>query len=265
MDMACKDPLLFAQMQFCIAAGQTFRDMGVLLEGDGFCLPFVHTHIRAVESFFAMWWRLDRVQAPTHHLIAPIYNALRQSRRNDALVAELPMTLFDVGHAVAVHADSSIIQGMAQIIPLYRAGSLLHPLCFLAEANRAGFNAYLITAIDALTSLKGIEEQEKTQLNIDLNGQIIAYQLACRDRARYLAGAPKEDTPPALWTWWVSISVAVPAWFSIAKILVLLQPTSAAIERFFSLVKANTSALQHNEGKEVFTARCMSLYNDPAD
>ena len=263
MEEACKNPLLFAQMHFCIAAGQIFRDMGVLLEGDGFCLPFVHKHVSAAQDFYAMFPRLNRAQAAQHHLIAPIVDPLRLLRGHDARVADLPTTLYDVASAVAVHADSSILQGMASILPLYRAGSLLHPLRFLAEANRADFRPYLITAIEQLTSLKGIKAADVTQLKVDLNAQLIAYQRACRDRARHLAAAPQEDTPPALWTWWVSVRMDVPAWFSVAKILVLLQPTSAAIERFFSYVKANTSPLQHNESREVFAARCMSIYNDP--
>jgi hypothetical protein len=81
---ACKSPLLFAQMEFCISAGQIFRDMGVMLEGDGFCLPFVHKHVSAVQDFYAMWNRVQRAEAAGHHMIAPIYNALREVRRNDA-------------------------------------------------------------------------------------------------------------------------------------------------------------------------------------
>lgn len=262
MEEARKNPLLFAQMQFCIAAGQIFRDMGVMLEGDGFCLPFVHKHISAAQDFYAMWPRVGRAEAAQHHMIAPIYTELRESRRNDALVEALPFTLYDVGSAVAVHADSAVLQGMSSLLPLYRAGSLLHPLRFLAETERPRFKEYLAAAIDVLTALKGVKG-EVLQLKIDLNAQIISYQQACREHARHLQAAPKEDTPPLLWTWWVSISAVVPAWFSIAQILVLLQPTSAAIERFFSLVKANTSPLQNKESTATFVARCMTIYNHP--
>lgn len=264
MEEAWRGPLLLAQMQFCIAAGQIFRDMGVMLEGDGFCLPFVHKHVSAAQDFYAAWPRLNRSAAAQHHLIAPIHDALRGSRPNDASVAALPFTLYDVGSAVAVHADSAILQGMSSLLPVYRAGSLFHPLRFLAEAERPDFRAFLITAIDVLTSLKGVKERDVLQLKVDLNAQIISYQQACRERARHLLTVPKDDKPPELWKWWISLSAIVPAWFSVAQILVLLQPTSAAIERFFSLVKANTSPLQHHENPATFAARCMCLFNEPA-
>lgn len=262
MAEAWKNQLLVPSMQFCIAAGQVFRDMGVMLEGDGFCLPLVYKHIRLAEAFYAAWPRANRASAFQHHLIAPIFNAVREKRPNDASVAALPGILYDVGVAVAAHADSAILTGMASLLPLYRAGSLFHPLMFLAEAERPEFSGtYLPAAIEIVVSLKGVAVEDRLQLKIDLNAQILSYQNECRDRARHLQAVPKADTAVELWKWWVSLSATVPAWFSIAKILVLLQPTSAAIERFFSLVKANTSPLQNNETADNFTARCMYLYN----
>ncbi len=156
-------------------------------------------------------------------------------------------------------------------LPLYRAANLFHPLRFLAETERAGFQGFVATAIDLLTSLKGMKNGNVQLQKIDMSAQMIAYQQACREHARHLQANPKEDTPPRLWEprlweprlweWWVSLSAAVPAWFSVARVLVLLQPTSAAIERFFSLVKANTSPLQNKEHDTTFETRCMYLYN----
>ncbi len=69
------------------------------------------------------------------------------------------------------------------------------------------------------------------------------------------------DIPAELWMWWRRIAVDVPTWFEVAKILVLMQPTSAAIERFYSIVKANTSSRQSAEAEETFATRTMVLYN----
>ena len=70
-----------------------------------------------------------------------------------------------------------------------------------------------------------------------------------------------EDTPAELWMWWRRIRSDVPTWFAIARFLVLMQPTSAAIERFYSLVKANTSDRQGSEAEETFAVRAMALFN----
>jgi hypothetical protein len=264
MREAWRDRLLVAKMEFCVSAGQVFRDMSLFLEGDGFCVPFVQKHIRLVETFYASWPRIRRPTAAQHALIAPIVNRLRESLPRDASVDALAFSLYDAGASAAVHADSSILTGMADLLPLYRASGLFHPLQFMSEAERPGFQEYLTTAINVLTSLKGIDQGSVQMLRLDLSAQIFTYQQACRDRARQLQANPKEDTPPNHWSWWLSIRAGVSAWFSVAEILVLLQPTSGAIERFFSLVKANTSALQNNEAPEAFAARCMCLYNHPA-
>jgi hypothetical protein len=147
-------------------------------------------------------------------------------------VNDMPFDLHDVGCAVALHADSAVLQGMHKLLPLYRAANLFHPLRFLAETERAGFQGFVATAIDLLTSLKGMKNGNVQLQKIDMSAQMIAYQQACREHARHLQANPNEDTPPRLWEWWVSLSAAVPAWFSVARVLVLLQPTSAAIERF---------------------------------
>lgn len=264
MREAWHDRLLVAKMEFCVSAGQVFRDMSLFLESDGFCVPFVQKHIRLVETFYASWPRTGRSTAAQHALIAPIINRLRESLPRDASVDALAFSLYDAGAAAAVHADSAILTGMADLLPLYRASGLFHPLQLLSETERPGFQEYLTTAISVLTSLKGIDQGSVQMLRLDLSAQIFAYQQACRDRARHLQANPKEDTPPNHWSWWLSIRAGVPAWFSVAEILVLLQPTSGAIERFFSLVKANTSTLQNNEAPEVFAARCMCLYNHAA-
>jgi hypothetical protein len=265
MREAWGDRLLAAKMEFCITAGQVFRDMSLFLEGDGFCFPFVQKHIRLVETFYALWPRIRRPTAAQHALIAPIVNRLRESLPRDASVDDLAFKLFDAGAAAALHADSAILTGMADLLPLYRAGGLFHPLQFMSEAERPDFQQCLTTAIGVLTSLKSIDHGSVQMLRLDLHAQILTYQQVCRDRARHLQANPKEDTPPNHWSWRLSIRADAPAWFSVAEILVLLQPTSGAIERFFSLVKASTSALQNNEAPEVFAARCMCLYNHSAN
>ena len=54
----------------------------------------------------------------------------------------------------------------------------------------------------------------------------------------------------------------LPSWFAVAYVLMLMQPSSASIERFFATVKANTSAQQNGESHETLAVRCMCLYNN---
>jgi hypothetical protein len=82
---------------------------------------------------------------------------------------------------------------------------------------------------------------------------------------RELDAKPDLDSPSGLWMWWRSIKNSLPSWYTIAKVLVLLQPSSASIERFFALLKANSSAQQNNESREILAARSMALYNQPKE
>jgi hypothetical protein len=64
-----------------------------------------------------------------------------------------------------------------------------------------------------------------------------------------------------LWEWWREIASDVPQLFKIASVLVLAHPSSAAIERFYAKVKANTDAKQNAEWEETFNGRCFAMYN----
>jgi hypothetical protein len=61
--------------------------------------------------------------------------------------------------------------------------------------------------------------------------------------------------------WWRGLRLKLPSWFALATILVLMQPSSASIERFFATVKANTSGQQNGESAETLALRSMCLYN----
>jgi hypothetical protein len=61
----------------------------------------------------------------------------------------------------------------------------------------------------------------------------------------------------------VSIRTAVHVWGLLAEDHVLLQPTSGAAERFFSLAKANTSSLHNWESPGRCVVRWTCLYSRP--
>jgi hypothetical protein len=46
------------------------------------------------------------------------------------------------------------------------------------------------------------------------------------------------------------------------RFFALMQPSSASIERFFSLIKASMDEAQANELPATFETRCMVLYNE---
>lgn len=88
-----------------------------------------------------------------------------------------------------------------------------------------------------------------------------AYLRLAKQCNQYKYGRETPHTPGDLWEFWRSIQANVPAWYKVASVLVLIQPSSCGIERFFSLVKANTSEEQNSEHGRTLAVRSMLLYN----
>ena len=54
----------------------------------------------------------------------------------------------------------------------------------------------------------------------------------------------------------------IPTWYAVAKVLVLIQPTSAPMERLFSIIKGGTTPQQACEQPQTREARGMAMFND---
>lgn len=65
--------------------------------------------------------------------------------------------------------------------------------------------------------------------------------------------------------WWRNQSVRLPHWSDAARKLSLVQPSSAAAERVFSLLKANFSKQQHSVLEDELEAALMLAYNHRLD
>ena len=69
----------------------------------------------------------------------------------------------------------------------------------------------------------------------------------------------RDDQPGQLWEWWWAqrANAGLVSWFQLALRAVLIQPSSAAIERFFSVIKGATSAQQAGEGEDTLETRAL--------
>jgi hypothetical protein len=76
-----------------------------------------------------------------------------------------------------------------------------------------------------------------------------------------LAKLKAGDQPSALWDWMWHNRDEFPVWYELAAHGVLIQPSSAAIERFFSILKGQTSKKQFSFKKSNLLLRALCLYN----
>ena len=73
----------------------------------------------------------------------------------------------------------------------------------------------------------------------------------------------RDNQPPLLWDWWWAqrTNKGLVSWFQLALRAVLIQPSSAAIERFFSLIKGATTAQQAREAEDTLETRALCIAN----
>ncbi len=91
--------------------------------------------------------------------------------------------------------------------------------------------------------------------------QKLTYQRAVREYNTQLSDFPDLQKPKELWMWWLKQRLTLTSFFEIACVLILMQPSSASVERFFSLLKANSSGQQNRESRQTLALRSMCLYN----
>ncbi len=241
-----------AEMSFAMIAGKTFRDAGFMLEGDGFCVPYAKRYLSVLSSLLDEWKR----EKKTHASITGVLSTARASGllqgQCDMLVDRLSAALTAVGG----QADNAIFSKMNEVMAFYTAAGLWCPKRFLSQRQRPTWQGVFDGAVEVLSSLKGLSIPNlKTLLLSEL--PVLQRLASERENTTYF------DSPAQLWMWWLGIRSEVPTWFGVARFLVLMQPTSAAIERFYSLVKANTSSRQTAEAEETFAVRTMILFNLP--
>jgi hypothetical protein len=155
------------------------------------------------------------------------------------------------------HFDRAILSNMKEVLPLYRAAGLMEPRRFAIEWSKPDFAAKRSGFLDLLAGLKGVDAGVRAGLDAEFG----LYESEVRQRIDEIRANPSLDTPSQLWMWWRGLRLKLPSWFALATILVLMQPSSASIERFFATVKANTSGQQNGESAETLALRSMCLYN----
>lgn len=96
-----------------------------------------------------------------------------------------------------------------------------------------------------------------------LFGQLEEYLRVATLFVPTLSGISSSEQPSKLWTWWWAMKdeKSLSYWAELAQVAVLHQPSSAVIERFFSVFKGRTSRQQVREDEETSLIRAQLGYN----
>ncbi len=255
MAEAWKNKTLRAELLFVKSFGKLLHDASYELEGDGFCVAFVHKHIALVSKL-----QQDVAQhGQTFRMITDAIATGMQDGLPNGAVDAFAKRLYAAAAVVMSHFEEAIVRKMKEVLPLYHAASLFEPQRFAVEWDKESFAANRPLMFDLLAGLKGVPAGVRS----GLDAEFVLYETEVRDRLARLAVNPSLNSPTHLWMWWRGLRLKLPSFFVVASVLILMQPSSASIERFFSTVKANSSAQQNGESHETLALRCLCLYNTP--
>ena len=88
-----------------------------------------------------------------------------------------------------------------------------------------------------------------------------AIELLQRELPTYLAKATDVSTEIEIWKWWQNNSEELPHWSSAAHKVFLIQPSSAAAERVFSILNNTFGSQQQSSLNDYIEASLMVQYN----
>ena len=246
-----KRPILRAQIDMALGYGKYFRDACLLMETDGFTLPFVKDSLKELKGLHDRFMKMKRDDP----IIVEAMKGLLDARLG-ALVEDTCVELVQAAEKLFKKFRESIWEGMSSKFPLFAAASLLHPATYTQMHSRV---EEIGQHLDLLVSLKGLRDHK--QLRMDLASEHSKMIDLSKAQAKMFEEHPETNTPDGLLLWWKSIRLQVPAFFQVFQILILIQPSSALVERIFSVIKAATTPQQNNESPETFEARVLALAN----
>jgi hypothetical protein len=254
MTEAWKRKTLRAELIFCQQFGKLLRDASFELEGDGFCIAYVSSHLALIQKLSAEVTN----QRGNFRMFADAARQAVQDGLPAVQAEDFVKQLMATAQSVLDHFDRAIMSKMKDLMPLFWAAGLFEPHRFAVEWGKLTFITDRPRWLDLLAGLKGVPSNSCVGLDAELG----IYHDLVRNRLAEVQATPSLGSPSQLWLWWRGIREKVPPWYAVAAILVLMQPSSAVIERFFSLVKANSSGQQSGESADTFAMRCMCLYNE---
>jgi hypothetical protein len=152
MSAAWKTSTLRAELLFCKSFGKLFHDASYELEGDGFCIAFVHRHVALVSKLQQEVTR-DRT---SFRMIGDAVQAALGNGLPHAMVESFAKRLFETAEATLRHFGEAIMKKMDTVLPLYHAASLFDPQRFLVEYNKPSFRDQRRLFLDHLAGLKGV-------------------------------------------------------------------------------------------------------------
>lgn len=271
--LSCLDP---NNLSRCLRVGLELTLMSVVgrplalfvaaMEGDSMLSPYAYAAIQEVSSV------MNALEGGDHRAIA--FNALIEFSRQHG--GNIPRSQCDALCAEVWRQRKPMIQHWrsntekwGDMLVTFKGLSLLDPEQ-LVQLSPHDIDDCLTKLQQAevvppggmaqryMTGIKGVTSHVLIQLRAELPSLLER----ARTRVLMIQEHAAGERQKLLWPWWWSLRQDLPTFFFVAQRAVLIQPSTAVVERLFSVVKQSTSSKQSREKMETMERRALVLYND---
>ena len=253
------------QMVLIKLVGHSMVQATYFLEGNGFLAPFVWAEIESIEAMMRSLQHADETDARFKQLVEFAEANSSGLRRLDLI--ERCRDTWRARLDFCSYWQKNVVAAMDIQVNVFKGLSVLHPvtvstlafeevvarLQLLVQEERR--NGQCLRS----AGCKGVTNLTKR----DCVASFGDYLKQAKEFAPQVVITPFAQRPSLVWSWWWSLQhqQGLNAWFKLASYAVLIQPTSAVVERFFSVLKGHTNAQQTAEMDETLETRAMCLWN----
>lgn len=186
---------------------------------------------------------------------------VRQRLIDEVWSTRLPLVEYWTEHIwKGMEGDIRLFKGFSVLDPIQLAcmsdAEVVERLNLLRESEEyiQGSNPARI-----VKGVKGFTEDMQLQLILELR----EYRSVAKKVQPVLESLKRKESPAKLWEWWWCNreTKGIKHWAQFAFVAVLYQPSSAVIERFFSVYKGMTSTQQGSEKEDTSLVRALCRFN----
>lgn len=258
------------EVLFMKLLGQPLAQAAYFLEGDSFLAPYAYSVMFQLNDLLLHIARTNSTEQHEYLAAMQVFSNGNGGNLHQSARDEVIREVWRTRTSLAEYWRESIWNGMRHDLDLFQGFSVLDPLqlqtmdnpevvrrlnfLFEGEEHVGGNNPFR-----RFKGLKGFNEN----VMIALVAQLSDYRQRAGAFAPLLVAEPRSKQPTKLWEWWWNIrnDESIKQWILLAHLAVLQQPSSAVIERFFSVYKGMTSTQQCAEDEETSLLRAQARYN----
>lgn len=258
------------ELLFMRQLGQPLAQAAYFLEGDTFLAPFAFSVLHRLNDLLVHIFSIDSTEESEYLTAMRDFSTRNARGLYQNMQEDVIREVWRTRTVLVEYWRESIWNGMRHDIQLFKGFSVLDPLQLQAMSNaevveRLNFlleGEEVVRGNNPYRRFKGVKGFN-SHMMVVLVSQLSDYRHAAAAFAPILAGVALSEQPTKLWEWWWGMQneESIRQWSLLAGVAVLHQPSSAVIERFFSVYKGMTSTQQCTEDEETSLLRAQTRFN----